>query len=96
MEDKIERMVARFYTLFLSVSIFALIAGKIIHVFDIRIGGFIVNTGLYLIILCPLVGLVTILFYGYRLGLRSLFRMSLIVTLLIFLLMSGFILSRAF
>jgi hypothetical protein len=93
MEERKEQMVALLYKLVLYISIFAMIAGKILHGFEYGLGAKMVNAGIYLITFCPIAGLVTVMFYSYRLGNRRLFTRSLIVTLLILLIMSGIVAS---
>lgn len=93
MEDRKEQMVALLYRLVLYISIFVMIAGKILHGFDNGLGAKMVNAGVYLITFCPIAGLVTVMFYSYRMGNRRLFKRSMIVTLIILLIMSGIIAS---
>lgn len=93
MGEKIDRKVALLFRIALYLSISAMIAGKIIHRMEPRLGAFTVNAGVYLIILCPLIGLLTIMFDSYRSGKRRLFVLSLTVALLILLLMAGILIS---
>ncbi len=91
MGGNLDRKLAFLFRVFLYLSISAMIAGKIIHRFQSRVGDVTVNAGVYLIILCPLIGLLTVMFDSYRSGKRKLFLLSLAVSSLILLIMTVFL-----
>lgn len=96
MGKKTGEKVALLFRTVLYISISAMIAGKIIHRMSHPLGALTVNAGVYLIILCPLIGLVTVMLDSFRFKNRKLFLLSLTVALLILVLMTGIIISSRF
>lgn len=93
MANTVEERVSALYRAVLYISVLGMISGKLMHALGSQLGSYLVRGGVSLLVLCPLMGLLTVAVGSLRSNRKRLFTSSLLVTVLILLSMAAILIA---